>query len=329
LLLICTLFIHCINSHFKHLSWHSITKILRNGPRAHFPFTWFCPSTPRPAPASVTPFPRTPTVIAADKPDRHPPPPPPFHPSPPLLYSSLHPFHPRPCSTDPYVCPFHPCLHSSPLLPCIMGHASSLNAAIHAARLLASSHYLPSLRSTSCHPPTPRCCRAIPAWSPRHEHLHQSTSVRGYMLSADCRARVASHRVRPLSHPSVWVRPSLAHAYERRDATMDTEVVPALAVVDVQFCAAGTTTLAEAKVLSMSGSEGTTGMMEVDVSAFLLSFALCGSTRHAHLAQICSTCEPPPHREGDRCRPLLCLHDLHREKCCHRRPPHLPHISLP
>jgi hypothetical protein len=38
LLLICTLFIHCINSHFKHLSWHSITKILRNGPRAHFPF---------------------------------------------------------------------------------------------------------------------------------------------------------------------------------------------------------------------------------------------------------------------------------------------------
>jgi hypothetical protein len=23
---------------FKHLSWHSITKILRNGPRAHFPF---------------------------------------------------------------------------------------------------------------------------------------------------------------------------------------------------------------------------------------------------------------------------------------------------
>ena len=25
---------------FKHLSWHSITKILRNGPRAHFPFTY-------------------------------------------------------------------------------------------------------------------------------------------------------------------------------------------------------------------------------------------------------------------------------------------------
>jgi hypothetical protein len=38
LLVICTLFIHCINSHFKHLSWHSITKILRNDPKAHFPF---------------------------------------------------------------------------------------------------------------------------------------------------------------------------------------------------------------------------------------------------------------------------------------------------
>jgi hypothetical protein len=25
---------------FKHLCWHSITKILRNGPRAHFPFSW-------------------------------------------------------------------------------------------------------------------------------------------------------------------------------------------------------------------------------------------------------------------------------------------------
>jgi hypothetical protein len=25
----------------KHLCWHSITKILRNGPRAHFPFTAF------------------------------------------------------------------------------------------------------------------------------------------------------------------------------------------------------------------------------------------------------------------------------------------------
>jgi hypothetical protein len=25
---------------FKHLCWHSITKILRNGPRAHFPFSY-------------------------------------------------------------------------------------------------------------------------------------------------------------------------------------------------------------------------------------------------------------------------------------------------
>jgi hypothetical protein len=25
---------------FKHLSWHSITKILRNGPRAHFLSLW-------------------------------------------------------------------------------------------------------------------------------------------------------------------------------------------------------------------------------------------------------------------------------------------------
>jgi hypothetical protein len=24
----------------KHLRWHSITKILRNGPRAHFPFRY-------------------------------------------------------------------------------------------------------------------------------------------------------------------------------------------------------------------------------------------------------------------------------------------------
>lgn len=35
---------------------------------------------------------------------------------------------------------------------------------------------LPSLRSTSCHPPTPRCCRAIPAWSPRHGHLRRRRS---------------------------------------------------------------------------------------------------------------------------------------------------------
>jgi hypothetical protein len=33
------LFIHGHRFTFKHLCWHSITKILRNGPRAHFPFT--------------------------------------------------------------------------------------------------------------------------------------------------------------------------------------------------------------------------------------------------------------------------------------------------
>jgi hypothetical protein len=32
------LFIHGHRFTFKHLCWHSITKILRNGPRAHFPF---------------------------------------------------------------------------------------------------------------------------------------------------------------------------------------------------------------------------------------------------------------------------------------------------
>jgi hypothetical protein len=31
-----------IVSHLNHLCWHLITKILRNGPRAHFPFNW-CP----------------------------------------------------------------------------------------------------------------------------------------------------------------------------------------------------------------------------------------------------------------------------------------------
>jgi hypothetical protein len=30
--------IHKHDFTFKHLCWHSITKILRNGPRAHFPF---------------------------------------------------------------------------------------------------------------------------------------------------------------------------------------------------------------------------------------------------------------------------------------------------
>jgi hypothetical protein len=31
--------IHEYRFTFKHLCWHSITKILRNGPRAHFPFS--------------------------------------------------------------------------------------------------------------------------------------------------------------------------------------------------------------------------------------------------------------------------------------------------
>jgi hypothetical protein len=37
--LICTLSIHGYRFTFKHLCWHSITKILRNGPREHFPFS--------------------------------------------------------------------------------------------------------------------------------------------------------------------------------------------------------------------------------------------------------------------------------------------------
>jgi hypothetical protein len=36
---ICTLFIHGHIFTFKHLCLHSITKILRNGPKAHFPFS--------------------------------------------------------------------------------------------------------------------------------------------------------------------------------------------------------------------------------------------------------------------------------------------------
>jgi hypothetical protein len=36
---ICTLFNHGHIFTFKHLCLHSITKILRNGPKAHFPFT--------------------------------------------------------------------------------------------------------------------------------------------------------------------------------------------------------------------------------------------------------------------------------------------------
>jgi hypothetical protein len=48
--LICTLSIHGHRFTFKHLCWHSITKILRNGPRAHFPFTnsWRAQSPPSP-----------------------------------------------------------------------------------------------------------------------------------------------------------------------------------------------------------------------------------------------------------------------------------------
>jgi hypothetical protein len=38
LLVICTLFINGHIFTFKHLCLHSITKILRNGPKAHFPF---------------------------------------------------------------------------------------------------------------------------------------------------------------------------------------------------------------------------------------------------------------------------------------------------
>jgi hypothetical protein len=36
--LICTLSITWDTLTLKHLCWHSITKILRNGPGAHFPF---------------------------------------------------------------------------------------------------------------------------------------------------------------------------------------------------------------------------------------------------------------------------------------------------
>jgi hypothetical protein len=36
--MICTLSTTLHRSTQKHLRWHSITKILRNGPRAHFPF---------------------------------------------------------------------------------------------------------------------------------------------------------------------------------------------------------------------------------------------------------------------------------------------------
>jgi hypothetical protein len=40
------LFIHGHRFTFKHLCWHSITKILRNGPRAHFPFSIRPTNTP-------------------------------------------------------------------------------------------------------------------------------------------------------------------------------------------------------------------------------------------------------------------------------------------
>jgi hypothetical protein len=42
LLVNCTLFIHGHRFTLKHLCWHSITKILRNGPKAHFPFRNTC-----------------------------------------------------------------------------------------------------------------------------------------------------------------------------------------------------------------------------------------------------------------------------------------------
>jgi hypothetical protein len=44
------LFIHGHKFTLKHLCLHSITKILRNGPRAHFPFTTPIPRTPLAAP---------------------------------------------------------------------------------------------------------------------------------------------------------------------------------------------------------------------------------------------------------------------------------------
>jgi hypothetical protein len=40
--MICTLSTSLHRLTQKHLCWHSITKILRNGPRAHFPFTYKC-----------------------------------------------------------------------------------------------------------------------------------------------------------------------------------------------------------------------------------------------------------------------------------------------
>jgi hypothetical protein len=54
LLLFCTLSIHKHEFIFKHLCWHSITKILRNGPRAHFPFTPYLRPQPSRAESSPT-----------------------------------------------------------------------------------------------------------------------------------------------------------------------------------------------------------------------------------------------------------------------------------
>jgi hypothetical protein len=57
---ICTLFNYGHIFTFKHLCLHSITKILRNGPKAHFPFT----STPRVV-ASAHPFLEAGLTVAA------------------------------------------------------------------------------------------------------------------------------------------------------------------------------------------------------------------------------------------------------------------------
>jgi hypothetical protein len=53
------LFIHGHRFTFKYLCWHSITKILRNGPKAHFPFT-----IPRTTRARTTVAPRTTRPVA-------------------------------------------------------------------------------------------------------------------------------------------------------------------------------------------------------------------------------------------------------------------------
>jgi hypothetical protein len=87
---ICTLLIHGHRFTLKHLCWHLITKILRNGPEAHFPFSApcglvarprgpaprclvACPAAPRPAPHARRPrarrlAPRWPRALAAPAP---------------------------------------------------------------------------------------------------------------------------------------------------------------------------------------------------------------------------------------------------------------------